>query len=264
MSDVFNKNPEQHGEGGYVFLSHSHDDIKIVRQYRNILEENGMEPLCFFLKCLNDDTEVFDLIKREIDARKQFVFIESENSKKSKWVSREREYVRQCPDKIIHTVTLDEILSSPQEAADKLLYSMRVYISYRKRDFHAASAIFKELEKQDFQVWYDDFLTNVYSMDELTAKIREACEYGAVVLILNERSLEPNCYQMKYEYPFAMREGGFVIPVWIGSIPWDEIKDRFYLEYPNLDTTAVIDGSRSILLAAKKIIETIQRHQILG
>ena len=38
--------------GGYVFISHSHKDIEKVRILRNVMEENGFEPLCFFLKCL--------------------------------------------------------------------------------------------------------------------------------------------------------------------------------------------------------------------
>lgn len=84
---------KKNGKGGYIFLSHSHDDITKVRQIRNTLEENGFEPLCFYLKCLNDDSEIEDLIKREIDAREWFVFVNSENSRKSKWVTLEREYI---------------------------------------------------------------------------------------------------------------------------------------------------------------------------
>ena len=64
-------------KGGYIFLSHSHDDIDKVRKIRNHLEKDGFEPLCFYLKCLEDDSEIEDLIKREIDAREWFVFINS-------------------------------------------------------------------------------------------------------------------------------------------------------------------------------------------
>lgn len=34
-------------KGAYIFLSHSHNDIKKVREIRNRLEVNGFEPLCF-------------------------------------------------------------------------------------------------------------------------------------------------------------------------------------------------------------------------
>ena len=78
-------------KGGYIFLSHSHDDIEKVRKIRNALEKDGFEPLCFYLKCLEDDDEIADLIKREIDAREWFVFVDSENARKSRWVTLERE-----------------------------------------------------------------------------------------------------------------------------------------------------------------------------
>ena len=74
-------------QGGYIFLSHSREDIEKVREIRNSLEEEGFEPLCFYLKCLTDDSEIEDLIKREIDAREWFVFANSENSRKSRWVT---------------------------------------------------------------------------------------------------------------------------------------------------------------------------------
>lgn len=56
-------------DGGWIFISHSHLDIDIVRRIRNKLEDRGFEPLMFFLKCLNDDNEIESLIKREINER---------------------------------------------------------------------------------------------------------------------------------------------------------------------------------------------------
>ena len=49
---------------GYVFISHSHQDIRKVRQIRNAMEEAGFEPLCFYLKCLHDEDEIEGLIKK--------------------------------------------------------------------------------------------------------------------------------------------------------------------------------------------------------
>ncbi len=56
-------------EGSWIFLSHSHNDFEKVREVRNILEVQGHNPLMFFLKCLNNDDEIDDLITREIEAR---------------------------------------------------------------------------------------------------------------------------------------------------------------------------------------------------
>ena len=95
-------------KGGYVFLSHSHADIDKVRKIRNALENEGFEPLCFYLKCLSEDNEIEELIKREIDAREWFVFVNSENSRNSKWVTLEREYINKTNAKKILTVDIDD------------------------------------------------------------------------------------------------------------------------------------------------------------
>lgn len=57
----------------WVFLSHSNKDYKKVRLVRNMLEEQALRPLMFFLHCLNDDDEIDSLIKREIDSRTRFI-----------------------------------------------------------------------------------------------------------------------------------------------------------------------------------------------
>ena len=256
------KEPENQmiGEGGYVFLSHSHDDIRDVRRFRNILEENGMDPLCFYLRCLEDDTEIFNLIKREIDARKQFVFIESENSRNSRWVTREREYVKNCGNKIIHTISLDEIRNSLNETANKILFSLRIFISFRKRDHALMQPILDELMKQDFQVFIDDFLTPGESQSVIIKdKIIEACAYGAFVILLSESSLE-QCYQMLVEYPLAVQCGGLIIPVWMGNCPWDTVKGEFRLSYPWLDSYQMVDGQGDPYTAVQKIVKIITDH----
>ena len=112
------------GKGGYVFISHSHGDIVKVRRIRNAMEAEGYEPLCFYLKCLTDADEIEGLIKREIDARDWFVYVDSENARKSKWVKKERAYISQCPGKKIITVNLDGDLQ-PESIASKVMNSMR-------------------------------------------------------------------------------------------------------------------------------------------
>ena len=81
-------------EGGYVFISHAHKDIGAIRKIRNYLEDNGLEPICFYLRCLSDNDEILDLIKREIDAREWFLLVDSENARQSKWVKTEVEYIK--------------------------------------------------------------------------------------------------------------------------------------------------------------------------
>lgn len=70
----------------WIFLSHSNVDYDKVRKVRNMLEEQGLRPIMFFLKCLNDDDEIDDLIKREIDCRTRFILCDSPNARCSTWV----------------------------------------------------------------------------------------------------------------------------------------------------------------------------------
>ena len=127
-------------KGGFIFLSHSHEDIKKVREIRNSLEERGFEPLCFYLKCLDDDSEIEDLIKREIDAREWFVFVNSENSRKSKWVTLEREYITKNNSKKIITVNIDDE-KDVLKAVNKLTSNLRVYLAYSHKDIELAKKI---------------------------------------------------------------------------------------------------------------------------
>ena len=86
--------PFQPNDELWVFLSHSNNDYEQVRCLRNIMEEKGMRPLMFFLKCLDEEPEIFNLIKREIDVRPRFILCDSENAQKSEWVQKEVEYIK--------------------------------------------------------------------------------------------------------------------------------------------------------------------------
>lgn len=78
----------------WIFLSHSNEDYDKVRKVRNMLEDLNLRPIMFFLKCLNDDDEIDELIKREIDCRTRFILCDSDNARKSNWVKREVEYIK--------------------------------------------------------------------------------------------------------------------------------------------------------------------------
>lgn len=59
-----------------------------------MLEDYGMRPIMFFLKCLNEEKEIDNLIKREIDCRTRFILCDSPNARKSLWVQKEVEYIK--------------------------------------------------------------------------------------------------------------------------------------------------------------------------
>ena len=136
--------------GGYVFISHSHQDIVKVRQIRNAMEEEGYEPLCFYLKCLTDEDEIEGLIKREIDAREWFVYVDSPNARASEWVRKEREYISSLGSKQIITIDLDSA-GSMDEVARKLIRGLRVLVVYGDQDLQMAQKLQQAFAEKDMQ-----------------------------------------------------------------------------------------------------------------
>lgn len=49
----------------WVFVSHSTKDFERVRLVRNALENSGFRPILFYLKCLENENEVNDLLKEK-------------------------------------------------------------------------------------------------------------------------------------------------------------------------------------------------------
>ena len=137
---------------GYVFISHSHQDIEKVRQIRNAMEAEGFEPLCFFLKCLTDDDEIEGLIKREIDAREWFVYVDSPNSRASAWVAKERDYISSLDSKQIVTIDLDRE-TDMQDVARKLVRGLRVLILCGSADDAVAKRLQQCFIEKDMQAF---------------------------------------------------------------------------------------------------------------
>ncbi len=209
-------------KGGYIFLSHSHDDIVKVREIRNTLENDGFEPLCFYLKCLDDGNsgdEVKDLIVREIDAREWFLFINSENSRKSKWVAFEREHISKTDCKKIITVDIND-MKTVEKAIQKIKHNLRIFISYSHKDENIAKRIKNNLVKKDYLVWTDeDMCVGESWLEQASSAIIEASKDGCVIALLTSSSLE--LPHVKYEILFSVQNGGNVIPVIIGNVKID-------------------------------------------
>lgn len=77
----------------WVFIFHSNKDFDKIIHVRNKLEALHYKPLLFFLKCLDDDKEIFELIKREIQARDRFILCDSKNSREYEWVQKEKDFI---------------------------------------------------------------------------------------------------------------------------------------------------------------------------
>ena len=182
-------NFEQNNSDIWVFLSHSNKDYELVREVRNKMEEQGMRPLMFFLKCLDDEPEIFDLLKREIDVRPRFILCDSENAQASEWVQKEVEYIK---SKNRQYLTID--LSKPETFAEKVSEMKRrskVYIANSRKDDLIAAAIKSVLHKRGFIVysWEDyevDHYTSFSLQENLINNIVEICKEGYFIPILTE------------------------------------------------------------------------------
>lgn len=194
----------------WVFLSHSNKDYEKVRLVRNMLEEQSLRPLMFFLHCLNDDDEIDSLIKREIDCRTRFILCDSENARKSHWVQKEVEYIM-SQNRICETIDLsksmDEIMFTLQDFINKT----RIFISYNREEYPLAEMVYNRLRLYDFAVYIDrawDF-NNTYHQNYMDAlnylKNSVVKANGYVIAIMNERVLNPSSGS-RYELIKAMRD----------------------------------------------------------
>ena len=203
-------------KGGYIFLSHSHDDIEKVREIRNALEKNGFEPLCFYLKCLEDETEISSLIKREIDAREWFVFADSENARKSRWVTMEREYITRTDRKKIITVNVNDT-SAVSAVLQKITHNLRIFLSYSQKDYPVAKRLREKLQKKDYLVyWDDDMLVGMNWVETIANQIYQASNEGCVIVLLSEASIQSS--SVMREIFFACERGGNIIVVVLGNV----------------------------------------------
>lgn len=201
--------------GGYIFLSHSHKDIEKVRDIRNALEANGFEPLCFYLKCLDDDSEVEDLIKREIDAREWFIFLNSENSRNSKWVLLEREYITKTNSKKIITIDLDDA-SAIHNALHKITHELRAFLAYSSKDAAIAKCIQQRLSEKDYLVYDLDKISCGADWAETIANmLAEVAESGVTIALITNDFLQS--LWAKRELTFVLENGGKVIPIFLGD-----------------------------------------------
>lgn len=179
----------------WVFLSHSHEDYEKVRKVRDMLEDQHMRPLMFFLKCLNDHDEIDSLIKREIDCRTRFILCDTEESRKSAWVQREVEYIKSKDRNFdVWDLTTDEknVLKQIEEIKKKAT----IFISYNRDEYMLAEQVYDRLCKYDFDLKFDRYFlrSGCDYAQEIMTSIDETCKKGTVVALLKERVLSKGSF----------------------------------------------------------------------
>lgn len=173
----------------WIFLSHSNKDFAKVRLIRNYLEERSCRPLMFYLKCLSNDDEIDDLIKREIDCRTRFIICDSENSQASKWVQSEVKYI-QSQHRTYETIDLSQNDDEIKKQLDKFVKSTQIFLSYSRNDFELVNTVYSHISKYDIRCFWDakDLALGIFQ-EQINEAIHLAKDFGFVVFFASEHSL---------------------------------------------------------------------------
>ncbi len=178
---------ENECNGGFLFISHSHKDMDKIRQLRNKLEDKGYEPLCFYLKALDDsEEELDDLIKREIDAREWFIYADSIYARESEWVQKECEWRKreESKNKHVWVVELDSDLSI-DEISETLSLGLRINIIHDYKDIDFVDKLTCKLRQRDLQVISNRNLKVENREEQLIENIKTS---AITLLILSQNS----------------------------------------------------------------------------
>jgi len=146
------------GKGGYVFVSHSHLDIEKVRKIRNFLEDEGMEPILFYLRCMDDGDEgkllaLKKLIFDEIDSREFFLYVESENAASSAWVREELAHIRATHPDRITVINISDNDIETEKMLSRMVRGMRIFISASRAECEIVERLTDALTARDFRVY---------------------------------------------------------------------------------------------------------------
>lgn len=212
---------KQENENIWVFLSHSNKDYEKVRIVRNYLEERQFRPIMFYLKCLDDDVEVDELVKREIDSRNRFILCDSYNAKRSKWVQTEVKYIK-SKNRMYQIVNLDKDMNSIKHGIDEFIFKSSVFVSYSHHDEKYAKKIMKELKKWDFHILNNDYHDKLSSGDlcnEIKKTIEEAVNDGFVLVLISRFSIKSEWILKEIRYALELAPNTpNVIPIAIDNI----------------------------------------------
>ena len=179
----------------WVFISHSNKDFEKITIVRNKLESMHYRPLLFFLKCLDEDVEIFELIKREIQARDRFILCSSKNTSSSEWVQKEVEYI-QSLHRPFDVIDID----SSEEDIDKAIkrFDLRSTVYVWSTDEDLAIHVSKELVDKAFKVGIlpYDYLENYYLLKRggIVNNFQPIDIGSYVVVLINRILIEKEIY----------------------------------------------------------------------
>lgn len=234
-------------EGAWIFVSHSHRDLHEVRRVRDALEAEGHQPLLFFLKCLSDDAELEDLIRREIQARQFFVLCDSPNARGSLYVQEEAGFIKSLPDKVHVELALDGDWQTQLEAIHELSRRATVYLLYARQSEELARVLARALRARDYRVYLD--IDTLEAGEDWAAHesraLDDAVEKGFVVVLLSPEAISSESVTTQVRSALQRLEDrgrppqSGVIPIIASSVtlgmlqpsPWEPLQDILWLDF---------------------------------
>lgn len=219
------------------------------------------------MKCLSDENELNDLLKREISQRIWFVYCNSENAIKSQYVQFERNYI----DSLIKegrkfnflSIELDKFDIWDSECYEyirnQITYQIRktkIFLSYSIEDQNFAINMKERFIEVGYSVWNDNEIQNddIFSNSINNVMKNHSYKDGLILLLVTENFLKSKfCL---FEYEKALNIGALVLPVVISStnyrtILFDKINESapgllsnkyIELDGDSLDITTIIDA----------------------
>lgn len=249
---------DQCEDGGFLFISHSHKDKDKIRQLRNKLEEEGYEPLCFYLKCLDDHPkELNDLIKREIDARKWFLYAVSENSRTSPYVQMECDYRRNSKNSQMWEWDLES--GKPiDEISDIITKGLRVNVIYSHKDMDFTKKLVCKLRQNDFQVkWDGDLDFGRDWSEQLNENVLDGSRYGANIVVLSKNS--NNSQPVNAEVKSAIENQSLILPVYIEDVELEGHLNLFLNDIQGIFNEKPIKDENDLDIFTDKVVEEVHK-----
>lgn len=199
---------------GWVFVSHSSEDLAAVRRVRNHLEEQGAAPLLFHLKALSEPEEFWPLIEREIAARSFFLLCDSRAARESPWVQREIEAVERLRKTRAIRVRHISVEGGDVDfgALDGFLALTRVFPSYSWRDRGRVAPFMAAIRQVGFSLFDDEVdIRQGPFHEQLERGITDAAQNGWVVIFVSSTSLTSSW--VREEIAQAHKLGARLVPV---------------------------------------------------
>ena len=236
--------PEYHCR---VFLSKNREDTLAKEELQALLQEMSLVVILVSERFLHEENPARNLVlstARETGVR--IMTVQAEKGVEAEFnricgayhlLNRTAaDYPAQLKAYISQYVNVYRLIGLSNEQAEILdnLFSLRAFVSYRKKDHAAMRQLLNRIRSNpsflDISIWYDNALIPGENFDD---QIREEIDKADfVILVVTPCLLEEGNYVHEYEYGQAVQTGKPILPVMMEDTDEQAIK-CFYHEIPS-------------------------------